>query len=66
MFPPFEGADTYQVAKNCRTGVEMVEKHYAAHLKDMIDTSQVDVRCEMPKRKDQATEDDELGKKPEA
>lgn len=39
-----EGADIYQVAKNCRTSVEMIEKHYAAHLKDMIDTSLVNVR----------------------
>jgi len=26
-----EGADIYQIAKNCRTGVEMIEKYYAAH-----------------------------------
>lgn len=40
-FRPIEGADIYQVAKNCRTSVEMIEKHYTAHLKDMIDTSLV-------------------------
>ena len=28
-----EGADIYQIAKNCRTSVEMIEKYYAAHLK---------------------------------
>lgn len=28
-----EGADIYQVAKNCRTSVEMIEKYYAVHLK---------------------------------
>ncbi len=39
-----EGADIYQIAKNCRTSVEMIEKHYAAHLKDMIDTSLINVR----------------------
>ncbi|TLP67379.1 site-specific integrase [Parasedimentitalea maritima] len=43
-FRLLEGADIYQVAKNCRTSVEMIEKHYAAHLKDLIDTSLVDVR----------------------
>lgn len=43
-FRLLEGADIYQVAKNCRTSVEMIEKHYAAHLKDMIDTSLVNVR----------------------
>ncbi len=45
-FRLLEGADIYQVAKNCRTSVEMIEKHYAAHLKDMIDTSLVNVRRE--------------------
>src|ERR1035438_494888 len=34
-----EGADIYQLAKNCRTSVEMIEKHYAVHLKDMLDSS---------------------------
>ena len=29
-----EGADIYQIAKNCRTSVEMIEKHYAIHLKN--------------------------------
>lgn len=43
-FRLLEGADIYQVAKNCRTSVEMIEKYYAAHLKDMIDTSLVNVR----------------------
>ncbi len=43
-FRLLEGADIYQVAKNCRTSVEMIEKHYAAHLKDMIDTSLVNVQ----------------------
>jgi hypothetical protein len=28
-----EGADIYQIAKNCRTSVEMIEKFYAAHIK---------------------------------
>src|SRR5690606_16169413 len=50
-FRLLEGADIYQVAKNCRTSVEMIEKHYAAHLKDMIDTSLVNVRRERQKRK---------------
>ena len=43
-----EGADIYQVAKNCRTSVEMIQKHYAAHLKDAIDVVKVNVR--KPKR----------------
>jgi hypothetical protein len=28
-----ESADIYQIAKNCRTSVEMIEKPYAAHIK---------------------------------
>jgi hypothetical protein len=28
-----EGADIYQIAKNCHTSVEMIEKYYAAHIK---------------------------------
>jgi integrase len=39
-----EGADIYQIAKNCRTSVEMIQKHYAAHLKDTIDAAAVNVR----------------------
>ena len=43
-FRLLEGADIYQVAKNCRTSVEMIEKFYAAHIKDMIDTSRINVQ----------------------
>jgi integrase len=38
-----EGADIYQLAKNCRTSVEMIEKFYAAHIKDMLDTRSINV-----------------------
>ena len=38
-----EGADIYQIAKNCRTSVEMIEKHYAIHLRNAIDTAAVNV-----------------------
>ncbi len=27
-----QGADVYQIAKNCRTSVEMIQKFYAAHM----------------------------------
>jgi hypothetical protein len=30
-------ADIYQIAKNCRTSVEMMEKYYAAHIKTALD-----------------------------
>jgi integrase len=31
-----EGADIYQIAKNCRTSVEMIEKFYAAHIENTL------------------------------
>ncbi|MBE0614862.1 MAG: site-specific integrase [Burkholderiales bacterium] len=43
-----EGADIYQIAKNCRTSVEMIEKFYASHIKNMIDASAVNVRKTRP------------------
>lgn len=39
-----EGADIYQIAKNCRTSVEMIEKHYAAHIKTSLDAAAINVR----------------------
>jgi integrase len=45
-----EGADIYQVAKNCRTSVEMIEKFYASHIKNTLDASAINVRKEKPKR----------------
>jgi site-specific recombinase XerD len=43
-FRLLEGADIYQIAKNCRTSVEMIEKHYAVHLKNNLDASTINVR----------------------
>jgi integrase len=39
-----EGADIYQIAKNCRTSVEMIQKFYAAHLKNTLDASNINKR----------------------
>lgn len=39
-----EGADVYQLAKNCRTSVEMIEKHYAAHIKNLLDAGLINTR----------------------
>ena len=39
-----EGADIYQIAKNCRTSVEMIEKHYAAHIKNTLDAAAINIR----------------------
>ncbi len=43
-----EGADIYQVAKNCRTSVEMIEKYYASHIKNVLDASAINVRKPKP------------------
>jgi integrase len=45
-----EGADIYQIAKNCRTSVEMIEKHYAVHLKTTLDAAAINVRKPRPLR----------------
>lgn len=39
-----EGADIYQIAKNCRTSVEMIEKYYASHIKTSLDASAINRR----------------------
>lgn len=52
-----EGADIYALAKNCRTSVEMIQKYYAAHIKDLLDTKAINkirekpVRSAKPRRK---------------
>jgi integrase len=43
-----EGADIYQIAKNCRTSVEMIQKHYAAHIKNLLDASKINTRRPKP------------------
>jgi integrase len=45
-----EGADIYQIAKNCRTSVEMIEKFYASHLKNTLDASAINVRKDRLKK----------------
>lgn len=39
-----EGADIYQIAKNCRTSVEMIEKYYASHIKTSLNAAAINVR----------------------
>jgi integrase len=39
-----EGADIYQIAKNCRTSVDMIEKFYASHIKSTLDAASINVR----------------------
>jgi integrase len=53
-----EGADIYALAKNCRTSVEMIQKFYAAHIKDLLDAASINVmrpKRRPPKSKSQPT-----------
>ncbi|PCI56112.1 MAG: integrase [Alphaproteobacteria bacterium] len=43
-FHLMEGADIYQIAKNCRTSVEMIEKYYASHIRTNLDASAINVK----------------------
>ncbi len=43
-----ESADIHQIAKNCRTSVEMIEKYYASHIKNMVAADAINVM--RPKR----------------
>ena len=48
-----EGADIYQIAKNCRTSVEMIEKFYASHIKTNLDAAAINIRKKRPKARRQ-------------
>ena len=54
-----EGADIYQIAKNCRTSVEMIEKYYAAHIKTNLDAAAINIMRPKPKKKQKPAEDTE-------
>ena len=51
-----EGADIYQIAKNCRTSVEMIEKYYAAHIKTNLDAAAINIMRPKPKKKQKPAE----------
>jgi hypothetical protein len=38
-----EGANIYQIAKNCRTSAGMIEKHYGVHIKNSLNTAAINV-----------------------
>jgi integrase len=59
-----EGADIYQVAKNCRTSVEMIEKFYASHIKNMLDATAINVR--KSKKRAKGPDEDEDFEHPKA
>jgi integrase len=53
-----EGADIYQIAKNCRTSVEMIEKYYASHIKTSIDAAAVNRRKSLERRRSRRRTDE--------
>jgi integrase len=57
-----EGADVYQIAKNCRS-VEMIEKYYTWHLVNTLDTTAINVRRPKRSRAPESAEEP-IGKKP--
>lgn len=54
-----EGADIYQIAKNCRTSVEMIETFYASHIKNTLDAAAINVRKPKPTNKPTNNPEDE-------
>jgi hypothetical protein len=54
-----EGADIYQIAKNCRTSVEMIETYYASHIKNTLDAAAINVM--KPKRPARKGKEDGAG-----
>lgn len=54
-FRLMEGADIYQIAKNCRTSVEMIETYYASHIKNTLDAAAINVRKPKPTRRGRPT-----------
>lgn len=49
-----EGANIYDVARNCRTSVEMIQKFYAAHIRDLVDATALNVMRAKPKKRKKA------------
>ena len=38
-----EGANIYQITKNCRTSVGMIEKYYGVHIKNSLNAAAINV-----------------------
>ena len=53
-----EGADIYQIAKNCRTSVEMIETFYASHIKNTLDAAAINVHKAKPAKKPTSNHED--------
>jgi hypothetical protein len=56
------GADVYQVAKNCRTSVEVIQTNYAAHIKNFINTAAVNVPLPKPDKRQSTRHKPKSGK----
>ena len=58
-----EGADTdvYQIAKNCRTSVQMIEKYYAADIKTSLDAAAINIMRPKKKTREARTRSRTLG-----
>jgi integrase len=54
-----EGADIYQIAKNCRTSVEMIEKYYASHIQTTLNAAQINVLRPRPRARSKKVSDAE-------
>jgi hypothetical protein len=54
-----EGADIYQIAKNGRTSVEMIEKYYASHLKNTLDAAAINIMKKKAKKNERLVEEEE-------
>jgi integrase len=49
-----EQANIYELAKNCRTSVEMVQKNYAVHIADVLDAAAINTK--RPRRRNPAAQ----------
>lgn len=49
------GADIYQIAKNCRTSVEMIEEYYTTRIKTLLDSAAIKVMRPKKNKKGEKT-----------
>ncbi len=57
-----EGANIHQIANNCRTSVQMIEEHYASHIKDRLDAAAINVQRPRAARKGAKAADERAAK----
>jgi integrase len=50
-FRLMEGANHLQIANNCRTSVDMIEKFYAIHLRNRVNAADINVRRPKPAKR---------------